>query len=508
MTKINILFDLKPALDGYAGIPQETRLLFAGLLSKNTLFNVEGLLQHAGISLSAGLNITDTHLKVYDRLVRLSNSVISFYGSSKKGFIAANIKKINNFILLKKLCWQVLQNKELQMGVFDGGAFDDFIWTRLFNKTLKAEHRLLVTKANHRILAVSRKMLHEVGLTSLSRFIKPQYLKINTDGYDYFIAQTPFPGRVSVGTQLIIRYHDAVPVLMPHTIGDKGFHQASHYHALKDNVESGALFSCISEATRNDLLKLFPEVAERALVIPNIVSDAYFYDETVERSQVLKILHIRRNLYKENTNYSIENLLDHKDIKYLLMVSTLEPRKNHQLLLQAWEKLKYRNDYADLKLVIVGNLGWEYEPILETFKPWLIQGELYHLSNVPVSELRVLYQYASATICPSIAEGFDYSGIEAMCCKSLVLASDIPVHKEIYGEAALYFDAYDVDQTVEKICYALSIETKGTILALKQHAAVYAEKYQQENILPLWFNWLTTIQIKYINQPTNRDVIV
>ena len=508
MTKINILFDLKPALDGYAGIPQETRLLFAGLLSKNTLFNVEGLLQHAGISLSTGLNITDTHLKVSDRLVRLSSSVISFYGSSKKGFIAANIKKINNFILLKKLCWQVFRNKELQMGVFDGGAFDDFIWTRLFNKTLKAEHRLVVTKANHRILPVSRRMLHDVGLTSLSSFIKPQYLRINTDGYDFFIAQTPFPGRVSSGTQLIIRYHDAVPVLMPHTISDKGFHQASHYYALKDNVESGALFSCISEATRNDLLKLFPEVAERAFVIPNIVSDAYYYDENVEPNQVLKILHTRRNANKENIHCSVDKFIDTQDIRYLLMVSTLEPRKNHQLLLQAWEKLKYSNKYDDLKLVIVGGLGWEYEPILETFKPWLEQGELYHLSNVPTSELRILYQYASATICPSVAEGFDYSGIEAMCCKGVVLASDIPVHKEVYGEAAVYFDPYDADQLAEIITYVLGPESNESILTLRQQAELCAAKCQQENILQLWIAWLTDVQNQYKIQLINRDVIV
>ena len=506
MTKINILFDLKPALDGYAGIPQETRLLFYGLLSNKKQFNVEGLLQHPGISLSAGLSSTDTYLNPSERLLKLSSSVISFYGNNQKGFIAANIKKIKNFILLKKLCWQVLKNEALQMGFFEGGVFNDFIWTRLFNKTLKAEHRLQIIKANHRILSVSRRMLHDVGLTSLSRFIKPQYLKINTQGYDFLIAQTPFPGRVSAGTQLIIRYHDAVPLLMPHTIGDKGFHQASHYYALKDNVESGALFSCISEATRTDLIKIFPEVAERAFVIPNIVSDAYFYDELVEKSQVLKIIFNRRNQHFANTHDVVEKFSKLKEIEYLLIVSTLEPRKNHQLLLQAWEKLKYSNNYADLKLVIVGGLGWEYEPILATFKPWIEQGELYHLSNVPANELRILYQYASATICPSVAEGFDYSGIEAMCCKSIVLASDISVHREVYADAALYFDAYDVDQAAEKIAYVLSVEAKESLLGLKQQAEICVEKYQQENILPFWDTWLTDLQVQY--KLTSKEIKV
>ena len=120
----------------------------------------------------------------------------------------------------------------------------------------------------------------------------PRYLEINTRGFDILLAQTPFPGRVSKGTNLVIRYHDAVPIFMPHTIGDTVFHQASHFYALQDNVRAGAWFSCISASTRRDLLKVFPEVEPRTRVIHNIVSDEYF-DEPSDRGLVRQIIRNR-----------------------------------------------------------------------------------------------------------------------------------------------------------------------------------------------------------------------
>ncbi|MEQ1486625.1 glycosyltransferase family 1 protein [Methyloglobulus sp.] len=488
MTRARILLDLKPALDGYAGIPQESRLLFAGLRSLVDKYDIEGLLQHGSETLFAHILSKDTKLSPDEKLLQHSKSVVSFYGSKRKGFPAKVKKEINKYFTIKRLLWQALKGKPLDLGLFEANLFDDFIWSSFFSKTLNPTQRHIVTTANHRVLRTSRRTLHEVGLRGFSRFHNPRYLSVDTRNYNFFIAHTPFPGRVSPGTNLVIRYHDAVPILMPHTIGDKAFHQASHYYALRDNVESGAWFVCNSEATRGDLLKLF-DVDSRTMVIPNIVSGDYF-PEASTRTQALKVIQNRIHRetdkpFSKDVNLALVLQESNKSFDYLLMVSTLEPRKNHQLLVAAWERLKYTS-MPDLKLVVVGGQGWEYQPILQQLRPWIEQGELFHLSNVPSNELRVLYKHAAATICPSVAEGFDYSGIEAMRCGGLVLASDIPVHREIYEDASVYFDPYDPGHAAEKISHLLGDVGRPEALSIKQAAATVSGKYTPQNILPQW----------------------
>ena len=111
---------------------------------------------------------------------------------------------------------------------------------------------------------------------------------------------------------------------------------------------------------------------------------------------------------------------------------------------------------------------------------------MFLLEDVLASELRVLYAHARATVCPSFGEGFDFSGVEAMKCGSPVIASDIPVHREIYADAAEFFNPYSVD--------ALSLAIKSVIdpvrnarrAELVSMGAAVAERYTHASILPKW----------------------
>ncbi|MCG8431628.1 MAG: glycosyltransferase family 4 protein, partial [Candidatus Omnitrophica bacterium] len=281
----------------------------------------------------------------------------------------------------------------------------------------------------------------------------------------------------------------SVPVLMPHTINDKAFHQATHYYSLQENVRTGAWFSCVSESTRNDLLKIFPEVESRTSVIHNIVAAEYF-EHDLPKALTYQI--IRNRLSAENSFTtdlkdlpSVNGKVAGEDFPYLLMVSTIEPRKNHHLLVSAWERLKYTS-MPELKLVIVGGSGWDQGPILASFRPWAERGELFHLSNVPSTELRVLYKHAAATICPSLAEGFDYSGVEAMRCGGIVLSSDIPVHREVYQGGSGYFSPYSPDEAAEVIESVLAPEATARCEELRRQGRRVSALYTHENILPKW----------------------
>ena len=168
-----------------------------------------------------------------------------------------------------------------------------------------------------------------------------------------------------------------------------------------------------------------------------------------------------------------------------LMVSTIEPRKNHALLMQAWETLRY-STHPHLKLVVVGNVGWDQAPVLQSFRPWAAAGELFWLNNVPAAELRALYTHAQATVCPGLAEGFDYSGVEAMKCGCPVAASDIPVHREIYDQAAVYFNTYSAADASHCIGQLLSPQAQAQREQLRKQGLQVGQRYTESAILPQW----------------------
>jgi glycosyltransferase involved in cell wall biosynthesis len=441
---LRVLLELRPALGGHAGIPQATRLLFRNLSLLDDI-RVEGLFQSAEHVLRSGLPSRRTKLfgpKSVDwQLNQLGRAVIAI----EEGIWKSHAHAIAHTVLMAV---NHLVGGRQKLTHFDPRHFQDFVWRRFFARSLPPEDFEIVMRATFRITRIPWNAMHVCALVTRKAGY-PLYPRLDTSDFDYMIAETPYPATVAKNTKLIIRYHDAIPLLMPHTISDRRFHQAFHYRALRKNVESGAHFVCVSDATRNDLLSIFPQAEARTVTIHNMVSHDYFAEDS-NPDRVPEVIKARLNSnLKLNTNPALARRLltaasRGDGLEYLLIVSTVEPRKNHLSLLTAWECLRLEM-FPKLKLVIVGALGWHHESILHRFRPWLERGEAYLLEDVPASELRMLYRHARATICPSFCEGFDFSGVEAMRSGGAVVASDIPVHREIYADAAEYFNPYSAD---------------------------------------------------------------
>lgn len=478
LSTAKILVDLKPALDGFAGIPQESRLLFKQLITLDTGLDVHGLLQHAGANLFAPETSPDRPL--HERVLNGAITVSSFHYPPPRS-LRERIRRTSEHIWrLTLMRWLAYRGQPLRLGEFESKAFADFIWERLFSKTLSPASMTAISGATYRILAPSRGIMHRTSLGGITPFHGARLLKLDTTGYDMLIAHTPFPAHVSPGTQLVIRYHDAVPLTMPHTIENQRAHLAAHYASLKANVEAGAYFVCTSQATRDDLTRLFPETGERSTVIHNAVSDRFIATET--SAVQAKSIIARRCVGETGEQFPQDEAIPNR---YLLMVSTLEPRKNHALLVSAWERLISKG-HSDLGLVLVGHPGWSHEPIQAIMRPWQQRGLLFHLENVPTDELSVLYQHAAVTVCPSKAEGFDYSGIEAMQSGGIVAASDIAVHREIYGDASLYFDPYSVEAAFEILDSVIGPKGEELRQQLQKTGAETARRYSSQSVAGQW----------------------
>jgi len=475
-TPINVLLEMRPALDCHAGIPQETRLLFRGLRQMSGIEPI-GLIQHHARVLGKGLPLDvrkRAKLPAHKQVDRLSRVVISV--EQRRG---------NPYLASAQMALRQLFGASERLDHFDPTHFRDFVWRSMFARTLHADDLASLTSAQFRTTRVPWKGMHFYALVT-RKFGYPMHPRLDTSGIDVMIAETPYPGRVSRGTKLVVRYHDAIPVLMPHTISDKARHQARHYCALKRNVADGAWFACVSESTRQDLLSLFPEVEGRAVKIPNMISTHYFLEE----SRADLVPQIVRNRINTKIGKPPRDLNPSAPwSRYLLMVSTIEPRKNHETLLSAWERLRGSTE-PDLKLVLVGALGWNYREIVRKFLPCIERGELKLLEDVPSNELRQLYRHAAATVCPSVGEGFDFPGVEAMRCGTAVVASDIKVHREIFGDAAEFFSPYDSSDAAHAIERVIAPARAARRAELIEHGASHATQYTPQRILPLWDHFL------------------
>ncbi len=121
-----------------------------------------------------------------------------------------------------------------------------------------------------------------------------------------------------------------------------------------------------------------------------------------------------------------------------LMVGTVEPRKAHEQVLQAFEALW--QDHYDLNLVIVGKQGWMVEGLIDRLRAHSeLNGRLFWLDGISDEYLDKIYAASTCLIAASEGEGFGLPLIEAAQHKIPIIARDIPVHREVGGDCVFYF---------------------------------------------------------------------
>ena len=124
---------------------------------------------------------------------------------------------------------------------------------------------------------------------------------------------------------------------------------------------------------------------------------------------------------------------------YLLMVSTIEPRKNIPFLVKVFEALRS----FDGDLALVGGLGWKTGPILDAIARSPASSRIRLLSHIPDPDLDAVYAGASAFVFPSLYEGFGLPPLEAMARGTPVVAARNSSLPEVLGDAPLWIDGWD-----------------------------------------------------------------
>lgn len=148
---------------------------------------------------------------------------------------------------------------------------------------------------------------------------------------------------------------------------------------------------------------------------------------------------------------NIKNIKEkyHLPEKYLLSLSTLEPRKNLRLLVDAYRELVLKDGF-DIPLVLAGRKGWKMDQLFHGIEE-KVQEKIIFTGFIDDEDLPAVYNNAMLFVFPSMYEGFGMPPLEALACGTAVLSSDASSLPEVLGDSARYFKSEDKDSLIKNL---------------------------------------------------------
>ncbi len=199
-------------------------------------------------------------------------------------------------------------------------------------------------------------------------------------------------------------------------------------HNLPDEVIA------VSQSTKKDLVEKYHLPSDKIRIVYSGISDLISRPSTDD----LESFKIKHNLPG----------------RFILFLGKLEPRKNIEGLIKAFNLLEKQNDLEGLHLVIVGSPGWLYKNIYGEAKNSPHKDKIIFKNYIEDGDRKFYYSLASVFVYPSFFEGFGFPPLEAMACGTPVVASFNSSLSEVVGDAGLMIDphsAVDISKAIINI---------------------------------------------------------
>lgn len=203
-------------------------------------------------------------------------------------------------------------------------------------------------------------------------------------------------------------------------------------YTVKKSILSANHIISISSFTKNEIIEAYGIADNKVTVIHEAINEDRF---TIKEP------------------FFFEGMPSLQNVDFLLSVGHVEPRKNYERLILAFEDLKKEKKYEELKLVIVGKKGHHYRKVLAMISQ---NPDIYYLDFVSHEMLIWLYKNAKLFVFPSLYEGFGFPPLEAGCLGTISVVSKVSSMPEICGNSVFYCNPLDYRDIKFQIVSALS----------------------------------------------------
>lgn len=193
-------------------------------------------------------------------------------------------------------------------------------------------------------------------------------------------------------------------------------------------VKRAAAIITISHSAKADIMRVLKMPSQKVHVVYAAAADEF------------RVIREPAELDRVKQKYRL-------DAPFFLTVSTVEPRKNLSRLVRAFAKL--RQCGRKEQLILVGQLGWQYRPLLRQIEQSGLQDAVRLLGYVPAEDLPAVYNLAGAVAFPSFYEGFGMPIVEAMACGTPVLTSNRSSMAELGAGIALLVDPLNEEEIAQ-----------------------------------------------------------
>lgn len=239
-------------------------------------------------------------------------------------------------------------------------------------------------------------------------------MHLNSDNVDIFHGLShELPHRIPSRVKTVVTMHDLIVWRYPefYTLFDRMMHRAKQHHACR----TADIVVAISKQTKQDLIH-FMHVPEEKIRVIYQSCDSIFWNPVTEMDRE----------YVRSTY--------HLPARYFVCVGTIEERKNQLAVVQAMNELP-----EDVHIVVVGRSRGSYNQQVHNYIEEFRLGRRVHLLNNAIFEdFPALYAESIGSVYMSKFEGFGIPILEAMCCDTPVVTSNVSSMPEVTGDAALY----------------------------------------------------------------------